>query len=414
MLKVAFIDDGINQGFISEEIPFENYTADETGVREASSITEISHGTMCYQIFRDQAQSSYHLISIKVLDNTTGTGNHKSLLIALKWCANQNIDIINMSMGTRQYADFSSIARAIEELSQTVIIAACSNSNNLTFPACLPNVIGVRHSNHPELIDNYMYIDNPHDQIEIMINADSIPVSIDTNGNIYNNFNPKCRIEIAMFSENVSTESDINRHSQLKSLYMGASNSFATPIITARVFEYMTLDCRTKEDIMIYLRNNGIKNTNIITYELYKSLLLAWEDVKVPIILLPSFTREVTNKLIALTNIFVEDGYRAIALSQEKYSSPKDLLYSLTWNGDIPITIPELIELYYNFALPDIIFLQMEIADLTALPDNMQPDLILRTQEVRDIDIIAWDKKCVLYYGESVEGLFSQIKQLLI
>ncbi|MCL2360700.1 MAG: FAD-binding protein [Defluviitaleaceae bacterium] len=35
----------------------------------------------------------------------------------------------------------------------------------------------------------------------------------------YNNFNPKCGIEIAMVSESVSTKSDKNRHSQLKSLY---------------------------------------------------------------------------------------------------------------------------------------------------------------------------------------------------
>ena len=145
MLKVVFIDDGIDPGFVPENIPFKSYESNEAGVKESTAGCGLSHGTQCYQIFRDKVRSPYRLISIKVLDSMTGTGTKSALIAALKWCANQEIDLINMSMGTRQFLDFAPIAEAVQELSFAVIVAACSNQNELTFPACLRQVIGVRH-----------------------------------------------------------------------------------------------------------------------------------------------------------------------------------------------------------------------------------------------------------------------------
>ena len=402
-IKVAFIDDGIALNHIPDGIPFENYTADEAGVRASTPSAEVGHGTMCYQIFRDNIKLPYHLLSIKVLDNSTGTGNHKSLLSALKWCADQDIDLINMSMGTQQFSDFQPIAKAVSELPNTIIVAACANSNNLTFPACLPNVIGVRHYSHFTMKNSYAYIHEPYDQIEILACADDIPIA---------------------FNDNHTT--------------VIGSNSFAAPLITARVSVYMSQGHRSHEAVTAMLKAGGVGDT-IATYDMYKKMLYNWEDISAPIIFLPEKLHSASDlmhridKLKVLVNVFVQDGYRAIALCQGVIASPCDLIYPLDWrhtsileparhcedNNDKVIqqellSTEKIIELYHNFALPDIIFLQTTIETALALPHDMKPDVVLKPQCMDMQNFGHWKNGYVLDWHQPAENLLLQIKKLLV
>jgi len=377
-IKIAFIDDGINPEFIPAGVAFENYSACETEVKVATPVSDVSHGTMCYQIFRDHLHSQYRLVSIKVLDNATGTGNHKALVNALNWCAEQDIDIINMSMGTRQFTDFALVSRAIARLSNTVIVAACSNSNNLTFPACLPNVIGVRHCEHEELRETYKYLENPYDQIEVLTCVNNVPISFGDNN----------------------------------TMNMSGANSFAAPLITARVLEYMAKGY-SKENIRRALKKDAVKDINFCTFDFFKSLFHKWEEVNIPIVVLPDSTDTAPQKLKDLLNVFIHDGYRAIALSKCTETSASDFIYSLNWHGADKVSIEAFIELYYNFALPDIIFLQMGMKDAVALPEGMQPDVVLKPQGAGGSQFSCWDEGSVLDYGERAEILFSQITRLL-
>ena len=377
--KIAFIDDGINKDFIRPGILFENYDANEANVIKASPVNDVSHGTMCYQIFDNNVHAPYKLISIKVLDNTTGTGNHKALVSALNWCASQNIDIINMSMGTRQFIDFETIAKAISRLKNTVIVAACSNSNNLTFPACLPDVIGVRHCNREELCGTYAYLDNPYDQIEIMTCAKDLPIS---------------------FGDDIT-------------VLMGGTNSFATPLITARIFEWVTNRRDDVKSIRNILKGEAKKSCEIATYEHYKGLLSTWEDVNIPLILLPNLDPETTDKLRALINIFIQDGYRAIALSQSPEACALDFVYNLKWNGTGRVSPSEVIKLYNNFAMPDIMFLQMKPDDAITLPECMQTDIVLKPSINCDWQFAHLEDEYVLDFTLPTKELFLLITQLL-
>ena len=379
MIKVAFIDDGINPEFIPSHIPFDNYTADETGVHLSKPVDNVSHGTMCCQIFNNNTNTPYHLTSIQVLDNTTGTGSHKALVTALNWCATQDFDLINMSMGTRQYLDFAPIAAAVGSITKSIIVAACSNNNELTFPACLPSVIGVRHCNQEELIGNFAYLHNPYDQIEVATCVRDEPVSLGEN-----------HIE-----------------------KMSGANSFATPLITARVCDYIGRGYKTMAAVRKQLEQDSIKNTSFITYEFYKNRTLNWEECAVPIVAIPDTAPEANHKLQALLDVFIQDGYRAIALSDTTETNATNFIYNLNRHGQGKVSLPELIELYYNFTLPDILFLQMPMGNFAMLPANMQADVVVKLPEIGTGGLESIDVKHIFSIIKPTNDLFVEITRAL-
>jgi len=377
--KIVFIDDGINPEFIPQGIAFESYIADANGVHAGTAISDVSHGTMCFQIFNNHVCTPYSLVSIKVLDNQTGTGNHKALLAALKWCEGQNISIINMSMGTRQYTDFAAIATAISNLQNSIIVAACSNENTLTFPACLPQVIGVRHTSNELLAGRFVYLDKQYDQINVATCVKDEPIDF---GSGY-------------FEK------------------MSGANSFATPIITARICNYLGQGFTTLEDVKKQLELDSVKDVIFTTYKFHKSHIREWENCSVPVVAVLDSAHEANHKLEILLDAFIQDGYRAIALSDAQHTNAAKFVYNLSWPGTGEATAVELIELYYNFALPDILFLQIDIQATTNMPKNLQADVLLKLPGVQMDGYVNIDEKYVLDMGKPVASLFADIIRLL-
>jgi len=353
--RLAIIDDGLHLSCIPKNQSVEFFTADRDIIRQGGvSDDDFSHGTICYNVFRSFVKVPYHLISIKVLNSETGTGTKNSLLSALQWCSHQNIDLIHMSMGTRQYLDFAPIIDAVKILTETIIVAACNNYNTITFPACLPNVIGVRHCNVKKLKGKFVYVDAPYDQIELMT-----------------------------YTENVS-------------------NSIAAPVISAQVCGYLAHGYTDLEIIRQKLKEDSIQDTSFLSYDFYKNLLIEWETVQVPVIVLPEDTPETIAKLRTLISTFVQDGYRAVALSSTQETNILDYIFHLGWKGK-PIALSNIIELYYNFTLPDILFLHIPLRDALDLPKNMQPDIIIGHH----------DSLNTLYLNINAEDLFTKIKEIL-
>lgn len=377
--KIVFIDDGINSDVVPEDVIYDSMIVNEGEVKKNKPLRVISHGTQCYKIFRDRVQMPYHLISIKVLNSTTGTGMNKTQLAALHWCAEQKVDLINMSIGTRQYRDFAPIIEAVNNLPHTLIVAACNNSNTLTFPACLPKVIGVRHCKSAKLRDNFAFIENPYDQVDIATCVKNINIFDESNG--------------------------------LGSIAVGNS-SFAAPIITARVCDYIAQGHTGIDAIRQKLKIEAAKDIPFLGYNFYKCLLSTWEDISIPIVALLIKDALLGSKLKDLLNVFIQDGYRAIALSQYSKTNVSDLIFQLNWQGEGQVSVSELIELYYNFTLPDILFLHMDLQSLLALQRGLQTDLIIKSHDTKIADD-CWDDISILDINESAEHLLIKIKNLL-
>lgn len=78
--------------------------------------------------------------------NQEGLGNIVNLIVALKWCISQDVDIINLSLGTTCKEDFEELGIVCEQLINQgkIIIAAEHNLGYYSMPSSLNKVISVK------------------------------------------------------------------------------------------------------------------------------------------------------------------------------------------------------------------------------------------------------------------------------
>ncbi len=170
-VNIAVIDNGIDEGLynlgqplhrvkISPELNISNDT-DDNFVQEL-------HGTNVAAIIK-KYYSDAVLSDIRVLGDT-GKGNVQQFLKAVMWCVENNIKLLNLSLGTIDYTSFEQIRKIINYAYKkgVIIVAACSNKMIKTYPASLLNVIGVK-SDRKGILKEGQYIFNhyPLDGIEI-------------------------------------------------------------------------------------------------------------------------------------------------------------------------------------------------------------------------------------------------------
>lgn len=227
-IRVAFLDDGIN----TSSYDIMNITANiqimENGKISVVRNTDIpsdSHGTICTAIFNKYClKKDIDIIGIKILDNDTEKGNVQQLIIAIKWCIENNVNLINCSLGTTNYVDFLIIKKAVNSAveNRIVIVAAQSNNDLYTLPACLDNVIGVK----KDLFycdGNYKWRWYPFDNIEIAV----------------------CGIHQLIKKDN-------------SVFWTSNSNSYAVPIITAYIANIIyDRGIMSIDELKLFLENNA-------------------------------------------------------------------------------------------------------------------------------------------------------------
>lgn len=141
---IAVIDSGINDSKLNCTI--ERYVAiNGSAVSVDESDFEIdTHGTICAMII-DKYVSNLHIVSVRVLDDEW-TGRTNDLCAAIKWCVDNGIKLINISVGTVLALDFNVVTKACNYAydNGVIIVAAQNNRGRYALPACLPNVISVQ------------------------------------------------------------------------------------------------------------------------------------------------------------------------------------------------------------------------------------------------------------------------------
>ncbi|MDF2989340.1 MAG: peptidase and in kexin sedolisin, partial [Eubacterium sp.] len=169
---IAIIDDGINDKFYGTgELKFNIQITSEGKICERAGYDTLmpSHGTTCAAIIKSYTPDVF-LSSVKILDQSTHTGKKSQLIAALKWCMQNGIKLVNLSLGTVDFRDFADIERAAGFFAEHggIIIAACNNRNIFTCPAALEKVIGVRCDISKTLKEReFIYNPAPPDGIEI-------------------------------------------------------------------------------------------------------------------------------------------------------------------------------------------------------------------------------------------------------
>lgn len=146
-MLIALIDDGINK----TELKMPNKLVMDLMVDENGNVSQRHsegnfgiHGTMCARII-ELYTKEVEFVSICIFDNVLLKTNSEKLVKALEWCLENDVKIINLSVGTRLLTDYGNLRRVIINLIKKghIIIAAGNNAGTFTLPACMGGVIGV-------------------------------------------------------------------------------------------------------------------------------------------------------------------------------------------------------------------------------------------------------------------------------
>lgn len=146
---VVFIDDGVNSPALGVDLVYDlEVTGGNIAERkDQHSPEEISHGTICAAIVKKYCPN-VKISSVKILKGKNRRGSIDALSVALQWCIDNKPDVVNISAGTIEKYDEKNILTHINRLSYfSIIVAALSNRNIITYPASFSSVLGVKRGN---------------------------------------------------------------------------------------------------------------------------------------------------------------------------------------------------------------------------------------------------------------------------
>lgn len=219
MIRAAIIDDRLDPAvtplagdwLVDEQ---QRIVPNRNGVRP-----EDGHATTCMRILCKYArtrEAEWH--AVQLLRADTWRGNAQGFARALEFCASLGVDLVHLSIGSSEERDLSLLRPAVNALLArgALIVASVSNRRVFTCPACLPGVIGV--------------VCDP-----LLRDADYRPVRPDFRG-----------IDFRASS----------RHA-LDGRVTPVSNSYASPVVTAKVLDLLAAGCRTHARVMQALRRGG-------------------------------------------------------------------------------------------------------------------------------------------------------------
>ncbi len=374
MINVAIIDDGI-RCIKQDDMLFDlmvnidgNIVANNCDIQKTDS-----HGSYCAEIIK-RYRTEAKIGSIRVLDPKTMQGNVISLIAALEYCLDKNIQIIHLSIGSIIQKDWPLIQKVVDMLfsSGKIIIGACSNKNIYTVPACLHNVIGV--STRKDLSD---------DQYEInKNNCDNIDFIASSKHQINDRLTP-------------------------------ISNSYAAPLITAKVCEYLVSHPDSGYDeVRNYLVKNALNYTSEADIVKRESLIASYPEkldfyyntVKMPqqrenpIICFYDFSLK---KLLKIKRLFIERGYSCLIITNYLMGNFNKTEYVNFSNRTIVTNAVKALNTFYN---PEILILNiLNVRDID-IEKYIQVDMVCRE------DLIITDEGVKLTMAKDI---FPQLYDLL-
>ena len=143
-VRVGIIDSGVNPAH-----PHVGGVAGGTRItsndddRASDYLDYLGHGTAVAGAIREKAPEA-ELYAVKVFDRALTT-NIDVIIKAIDWCADNRIDVINLSLGTVNFEHRDSIEAAVARANKNlcVIVAAREMAGQLSLPGCLSSVVGV-------------------------------------------------------------------------------------------------------------------------------------------------------------------------------------------------------------------------------------------------------------------------------
>lgn len=151
-IKVAVVDSGIDsnhpllKGSVKDGV--EIYLDKDGKIKYGKNYSDVhGHGTAVAGIIK-KICPDVELYSVKILDEELKS--YGILLIeSIKWCIRNNMKVINLSLGTENKKWKKKLQKICNKAyNKGIIIVAASPNKKKSYPAILPNVIGVISENN--------------------------------------------------------------------------------------------------------------------------------------------------------------------------------------------------------------------------------------------------------------------------
>ncbi len=261
-IRMAILDDGIHPGACPLAGSFRIEDDMSVSVLPDNAVLPDSHGSTCARIVQLYTElANVDVYSIQILQGDTLRGNVGRLLKAFELCISMDIRLIHLSVGTYAYEDFAKLEEAVKRLlcADRILVAASGNRGTVTYPAYLPGVIGVKY--HPELTDDeYIYC-----------------------------YDPFSRIHFQASSEH-------NLSLQGQQTETAVSNSYAAPLVTAKVLSCLKVNADADRDeiLRLLIENAGNQAPS------QGSEPRPYPPVEIPVVLLSGFTAKRLARLLGV------------------------------------------------------------------------------------------------------------------
>lgn len=110
---------------------------------EASYVDHLGHGTAIAALIHARAPHA-RLFAVKIFQHALST-SLPIVLSAIDWCLQNEMDLINLSLGTSNSEHKTAFEKAVEQVrtSGKAIVSAFEMNGAPALPGCLPGVVGV-------------------------------------------------------------------------------------------------------------------------------------------------------------------------------------------------------------------------------------------------------------------------------
>ena len=143
-MKVGIIDSGVHAAHPHVDGVAGGVGITGDGREESDFVDRIGHGTAVAAVIREKAPAA-EIFAVKVFYDELAT-RIESLIQAIDWCIAQRMDLINLSLGTRNTAHEALLRAALGRVNASGIqlVAAAEDEGGRWLPGCMPGVIPVR------------------------------------------------------------------------------------------------------------------------------------------------------------------------------------------------------------------------------------------------------------------------------
>lgn len=145
-MRICIIDGLTDKELVTHNLHRYKVENGEVKLHEQSEqkSSRISHGTVVCQMISQYGKFD-EIYLVEVLDETE-SGTIENLETALRWCLNQEIDMINLSIGSIEEDNFPVLKELCQKLYEQgkIIIAAENNNDIYSAPSIFDEVVSVK------------------------------------------------------------------------------------------------------------------------------------------------------------------------------------------------------------------------------------------------------------------------------